>query len=510
MNKILYIFISRGFVVIASLVIQILFWIGLFSLFSDYSALIISLLGLLSLICVIYIIIQDIYTEHKIAWLIFLVIFPIAGGIFYVIFGRKKVNKKTKKLHNDILKQIEISNEIVPKISYEDKLVENHLFRQIRYLSSNANSKPYLNTFVKYLKIGEENFECLVEELKKAKKFIFLEYFIIEKGIMWDTIEKILIEKANENVDVRVLFDDLGCILTLPPDFIKNLNKKGIKCHSFNKLNTITNSNFNNRDHRKICVIDGNVGFTGGINLADEYINEKVKHGHWKDTGVMLKGEAVYSLTLMFLSMWSLETKTIENYLNYKTDYKETTDGIVQPYGDNPLDNNPVGETVYMNILNSAKDYVYITTPYLIISREMSISLKNAAKSGVDVRIVLPGIPDKKFVYFLSRSYYAPLIKAGVKIYEYTPGFVHSKMFLSDDETGVVGTINLDYRSLDLHYECGVIMYKSSCLKDIKEDFLDMFNKSEEVTLKTLKSKYRLNLFNFFFLGILRTFSPLF
>ncbi len=326
---------------------------------------------------------------------------------------------------------------------------------------------------------------------------------------MWNEIEKILIEKSESGVYVMLMYEYLCCLQTLPMSFAKRLKGHNIDCRAFNKFSNLFNSKFNNRDHRKICVIDGNIGFVGGVNLADEYINHVVKFGHWKDTAVSFKGEAVYNLTVMFLSMWSSMTEKVEDYTKYAPTKTYKSDGIIQPYSATPLDDAAVGENVYMFMLNCAKKYVYITTPYLIITREMMVSLMTAAKSGIDVRLMLPGVPDQKIIFFLSRSYYKELLKAGVKIYEYTPGFVHAKMFVCDDETAVVGTINLDYRSLALHYECGAFMYKSSVVAKIKEDFLQTQKECKEITLENHPYQGRLKFAKFVVLGILRTFSPL-
>lgn len=508
MKKIIGLFISRGFIVGLSIALQAGFWMLVFTVFEEYSNLLTGIMVLISFFCVLYIIIKDIYPEHKIAWIIFMFTFPIAGGMIYLLFGKHRVSKKTQKFYNQVEQNLMKSCKGVkePDLSI---LKVDHAFRQLNYLKNIAKAPAFEHTSVAYFSLGEEMLAAMVEELKKAEKFIFIESFIIEEGKMWGAIESILIEKAQKGVDVRILYDDMGCLLTLPLNFSKRLKAQGIDCRVFNKITHVINANFNNRDHRKICVIDGNVGFNGGINLADEYINQKVIFGHWKDTAVMLKGEAVYGLTTMFLSMWELQTGKIEDYSFYAPTRSESSDGIIQPFSDNPLDDDSVGESIYMSILNTAKDYVYITSPYLIITREMIVSLINAAKSGVDVRLILPGIPDKRFVQFLSRSYYTSLVKAGVKIYEYTPGFIHSKMFIADDNTAIVGTINLDYRSLDLHFECATMMYECSVIKNIKEDFLLTLEKSDEITDQVIQENNKFGIFKFIALGVLRTFSPL-
>ena len=349
----------------------------------------------------------------------------------------------------------------------------------------------------------------MVEELKKAKHYIFLEYFIIQEGKMWNTILDILRQKAAEGVDVRVIYDDMGCIMILPTGYDRTLEQMGIKCRIFNPFVPILSSRFNTRDHRKICVIDGNVGFTGGINLADEYINAYEKHGHWKDTSILLKGEAVFNLTVMFLSMWDyLDSTTGKTDYSryYPTVWDENAKGYVQPFADNPLDDEAVGETVYLNLINKAKRYVYITTPYLILSSEMLTALTSAAKCGVDVRIITPHIPDKWYVHAVSRSHYQPLIEAGVKIYEYTPGFIHAKTFVVDDDYAVVGTIHLDYRSLYLHFECAVWMYQTPSVAQVRDDFFKTQQISQEITLEECRS---LSFPRRLGRSVLRVFAPL-
>lgn len=506
MNKTINILISRGFIIIIGLILQITFFSLVFTVFKNHKELLIFLMSLLSIYLTLKIIISDIYPEHKIAWIIFMFIMPITGGMFYLLYGKITFSKKKINLYKRIidLKEKEINQLTLPNL---DEL--NEFQRQAQYLYDASGSPYFSNTSVKYLKLGEVMLEELLVELSKAKKFIFIESFIIEEGKMWGQIEEVLIKKAKEGVLIRVLFDDAGCLLTLPSNFVSRLKQQNINCVIFNKITSLNNAKFNNRDHRKIIVIDGNVGFNGGINLADEYINHVVKHGHWKDTAVMLKGEAVYGLTLLFLEMWMIETNELENISKYKPTISEKKDGIIQPFGDNPMDHESVGETIYMSILGQAQKYVYITSPYLIITSQMERALKNAAKAGVEVVICLPKHPDKKFVQFLSRSYYRSLLNSGVKIYEYTPGFIHSKMFITDDNKAIVGTINLDYRSLDLHYECGTFIANCSVIKDIKEDYLDIIKVSEEVTLNSPIIKKQLSFFQFIILAILKTFSPL-
>lgn len=444
----------------------------------------------LSIIIVFIIINNKSNPSYKIAWIVPVMIFPIFGGLFYLLYGGNKLSTREKL--KMVIQNIEMTNalkqddEIIKKIGDKSIYAKN----QSEYILNYAKCPVYNNTETTYFKIGEEKFEALLRELKKAEKFIFLEYFIIQEGKMFNSILKILEEKAKQGVDVRLIYDDVGCIVTLPHSYKNTLEAKGIKCRVFNPIKPFFTRRLNNRDHRKIVVIDGDVGFTGGINLADEYINEYEKHGYWKDAGIMLKGDAVWNLTVMFLSMWDYIDNKEEDYIKFKPSKNKyyNSKGYVQPFDDSPLINEPIGETVYLNLINKAKDYIYINTPYLIIDNEMATALKIAAKSGVDIKIVTPYIPDKKFVHAVTKSYYESFIKDGIEIYEFTPGFMHAKTFVVDDEYGVVGSINLDFRSLYLHYECGVWLYKTDSIKSMKDDYLETLKRCHKVTMEECKN----------------------
>ena len=367
----------------------------------------------LSIIIVFIIINNKSNPSYKIAWIVPVMIFPIFGGLFYLLYGGNKLSTREKL--KMVIQNIEMTNslkqddEIIKKIGDKSIYAKN----QSEYILNYAKCPVYNNTETTYFKIGEEKFEALLRELKKAEKFIFLEYFIIQEGKMFNSILEILEEKAKQGVDVRLIYDDVGCIVTLPHNYKNTLEAKGIKCRVFNPIKPFFTRRLNNRDHRKIVVIDGDVGFTGGINLADEYINEYEKHGYWKDAGIMLKGDAVWNLTVMFLSMWDYIDNKEEDYIKFKPSKNKyyNSKGYVQPFDDSPLINEPIGETVYLNLINKAKDYIYINTPYLIIDNEMATALKIAAKSGVDIKIVTPYIPDKKFVHAVTKSYYESFIK---------------------------------------------------------------------------------------------------
>lgn len=444
------------------------------------------------------------YSKHysyTLPWLIILLLFPLLGTLLLFILGQ---NKRKSKVLKNIIKSEAYAKKYLkqdPKIYEEIK--DNG---RLRYISDFAGYPVTKNNSVDYYSIGEEAFEVMLSELKKAKEFIFIEYFIINKGQMWNQILEILEQKVKENVLVRVIYDDAGCISTLPNNYKETLESKGIKCVVFNKLHPISGVIMNNRDHRKILVIDGVVAFSGGINISDEYININSPYGHWKDNGIKVEGPAVWSFTVLFLTIWNAFSKDDEDFQKfYRKPKMITTPGFVAPYGETPLDEEEMGEDIYMNIINQSNKYVYIFTPYLIIDTEMINALTLAAKRGVDVRIVIPGIPDKKLVYTLSESYVEVLVEAGVKIYKYSPGFVHAKVFVSDDSIATVGTINLDYRSLYLHFECGLYMEQTPCIKKIKEDLINTIEKSHEVTKKEATAKFWKSTWQ----AILRLFAPL-
>ncbi|MCF0147786.1 MAG: cardiolipin synthase [Clostridium sp.] len=464
----------------------------------------------ISIFSVIYILSTKDNPSYKLAWVIPVLLLPVFGGFFYLIFGSRRTTKKFRErminIYKETSKFLPQDEAVILGIKNEDKAFAN----QVKYLNNYAESPIYKNTITKYLSPGEKFFEELKRELKTAKKYIFMEYFIIQEGVMWNSILEILEEKVKEGVDVRIIYDDMGCLQTLPYKYYEKLREKGIKTLVFNPFVPFLSVIMNNRDHRKITIIDGHTAFTGGINLADEYINEVVRFGHWKDASIVLKGEAVWSLTIMFLQAWEFTCGEKNDYEKYrpKVNYVDefASDGYVQPYGDSPLDNENVGEFVYLNIINKAKDYIYINTPYLIVDNELVTALTLAAKSGVDVIIVTPHIEDKWYVHLVTRAYYPQLIEAGVKIYEYTPGFIHSKTFVSDDKVGVVGTINMDYRSLYLHFENGVLLYKTKSVMEIKEDFIETLKLCQRITIEDC---HKVKWSNKFITAILRVFSPL-
>lgn len=474
-NKFLHLIFSRLVITGILILIQVLFLIGFLLRISDYFIYAQALFFIFSILMVIYIINRNSNPTFKLPWVILIILFPIFGGILYWMFGKNHIQKRVQKFYRETKKLTKEDPEIRKKLKQENSLAAS----QSHYLYQYAHAPLYGHTETKYYPIGEVFYEDLLDALRSAKKFIFLEYFIIDFGVMWSSILDVLKEKVKEGIEVRVMYDDIGCVALLPKRYYKELESLGIKCVPFNRFIPIVSVIHNNRDHRKIAIIDGNIGFTGGINLADEYINQKEKYGHWKDTALRLRGEGVWNLTVLFLESWNKFRKTDTNCDKYRPTlfFKNADVGYVQPYGDTPLDEELVGQNVYLNLIEQAKSYIYINTPYLILDYEMLSALALAAKRGVDVRIVTPHIPDKWYIHIISQSYYETLIRSGIKIYEYQPGFLHAKSFLVDDELGTVGSINLDYRSLIHHYECGVWMYRTEALKAMKQDYLETLEK---------------------------------
>ena len=498
---------GRAFTTVLLLLIQIAVLYYSVLKYERYSAYYYFGFLIISVIVVFAIINEEINPMYKLAWIIPVVAVPIFGTITYLFVrfqpGPMLMRKKLDGLNKKMLPLLRQDEDVKKSLEMDNK----DAFNTARYLNATLNYPVYDNSDVEYFPVGEKMFRKMLLQLQKAENFIFLEYFIIEEGIMWDAILEILKKKARKGVEVRIMYDGTCCFKLLPHSYPKTLEKLGIKAKVFSPPVPILSMHQNNRDHRKIMVIDGKVAFTGGINLADEYINEVEKFGHWKDTGIMLKGEAVKTFTCMFLQMWNLNSKSPDT--SYERFIKKSSygkKGYVIPYGDSPLDKENTGEQVYFDIINQAKDYVYIMTPYLIVDNEMMMALKGAAKRGVDIRIILPHKPDKKFAFNLARSFYTELLSAGVKIYEYEPGFVHSKVFISDDEKAVVGTINLDYRSLFLHFECAVYMYRTECIADIRKDYDDTLLKCIPVTKEYY---YKLALGKRLAGRIMRLFAPL-
>lgn len=494
----------------ATLLIGTLVW------FREYFYWFYTVSTLLSIVVVVWLVNQESNPAFKIAWMIPILLLPVFGGLLYLLFGHARPSKLERTGLSHITEEMKRYLPQDPQVMEDLGAQSPDAVNQSRYLTRYAHCPIWKNTATTYFPTGEDKYAQLLEELKKARHFIFLEYFIVCPGVMWNAVLEILTEKAAQGVDVRLLYDDFGCIALLPGDYPHQMKKRNIRCKAFNPLRPFIDVRMNNRDHRKICVIDGHTGFTGGINFSDEYINVTHPYGQWKDTAVMLQGDAVWSLTVLFLTMWNTGGKNTEDFNPYRVErwmtpeisavIRKEQNGFVQPFTDSPLDGESVGETVYLNLISHARRYVYINTPYLIIDNEMITMLSIAAKSGVDIRITVPHIPDKKTIFHLTRSYYRRLIQAGVRIFEYTPGFIHAKSFVVDDAFGVVGSINMDYRSLYHHFECGAWMYGTSSIAHMKADYLSTLKVSQEVTLEDcLKVPLPVRVWR----GILRLFAPL-
>ena len=448
---------------------------------SDRSVFIYTASEVLAIITVIYIVNRRGNPSYKMAWIVFILAAPVFGITIFMLYGGRRVMPHLKRK----MRQCESNN--MPFLKFDADIIEDlkrddypH-FRQAEYLSRESGYPLYKNTSVEYLSPGEVFLPRFLEELEKAQKYIFLEFFIVAEGKMFSSIYEILRRKAAEGVDVRLLFDDFGSIKRQHKGFIERLRKNGIKVAVFNQIKPSFSIFMNNRNHRKIAVIDGDTAVTGGINLADEYINAESRFGYWMDCAVIMKGEAVSSFVVMFCNMWEFTTNHKLEIEKYLTDFSVEATGYVLPYCDDPLSDKTAGEGIYMKILNSAQEYVYIVSPYLIIDNTMTEAIKMAAKAGVDIRIITPHVPDKWYVHPVTQYNYLELLEAGVRIFEFSPGFIHSKIFVSDDKVATVGTVNMDYRSFSLHFECGVWFSSNWAVDDIKSHFDRLQSMSREI-----------------------------
>lgn len=490
------------------ILIQLVWFILFFTELAAYATWISVAFIFLSIMMMLYIVSKDENPSYKIGWIILICVLPLLGGMLYVFFGDKYPSRKMRARFD--AQASRFAPLLAPQPQAKGTL-SARTAGTAHYVEQSGGFPVYSNTALTYYSVGEEMYQAMLAELEKAEHFIFLEYFLImESSEMWQGILHILERKAAQGVDVRLIYDDFGSIALLPTGYYRQMEEKGIRCLAFNPVVPFLSLVMNNRDHRKILCIDGHTAFNGGVNLSDEYINVTHPHGHWKDTGVMLHGEAAWSFTVMFLRIWHAfrpSNEPLEQFAPHQWHPQPfSAQGCVQPFGDTPLDNEPMSENVYMDILSQAERYVYISTPYLAISNEMQTALTTAAKRGVDVRIVTPGTPDKPIVYQLTRSYYPALLRAGVKIYEYTPGFIHAKSYLCDDHIGVVGTINMDYRSLYLHFECGTLIYDAPVLYEIRRDYEHVFDQSRRLSEEDCRHGVLGRVVN----SILRVFAPLF
>ncbi|MCI8936959.1 MAG: cardiolipin synthase [Lachnospiraceae bacterium] len=480
---------SRFGLILLLLMVQVLALFLIFRWFEGFLPHIFGGAVALTFVMVVYLLNSTMNPTAKITWLIVIMLLPVFGVLLYIYtqsdIGHRALKRRINEIIADTKENLRQDEEVMGRLTKENRSVAS----LAHYMQRSGAHPVFDKTEVTYFPLGEDKFEEMLRQLLAAQHFIFMEYFIVDEGLMWGSVLEILAQKAAAGVDVRLMYDGACEFALLPHDYPKRLEKLGIKCKMFAPVSPFVSTHYNYRDHRKILVIDGHTAFNGGVNLADEYINQTVRFGHWKDTAVMLKGEAAKTFTLMFLQMWQIDEGRDESihFLSYPVSPKKEAEGFVIPYGDCPLDNDKLGERVYMDILNRSLEYVHIMSPYLILDGEMETALKFAAERGVEVILILPGIPDKKIPYALAKTHYASLLDSGVKIYEYTPGFVHAKVFVSDAKEAVVGTINLDYRSLYHHFECATYLYGTECIHEIEADFQETLVKCRQVSMEMVR-----------------------
>ena len=502
---------SRTMITFILLLVQIVYLVGILFRLGSYSSYVLLASSILGALLVILIISSNGRAEFEFVWVITICVLPVFGVLLYLFvllnpggIGLEKLLKR---------RILETQDYLATTPAVQEKLngSKKEISQIAAYLQNTGGFPAYQNTALTYYPLGEDKYQDLLLELKKAEKFIFIEYFIIDEGIVWDSILEILKEKAEQGVEVRVMYDGTCTVALLPYNYPKKLKSYGIKAKVFAPIKPLLSTHQNFRDHRKILVIDGKTAFTGGVNLADEYMNLRELYGHWKDTAIKLTGDAVRTLTVLFLRNWNMSERGTENYEAYlneplaKKD-KQHADGFVIPYGDEPTNHEDIAEDVYRYLINGAKDYVHIMSPYFIVDSEMLSAITFAAKRGVDVKLLLPHIPDKKIPFMMAHTYYRTLLAAGVEIYEYTPGFVHAKVMVSDDRKAVVGTINMDYRSLYHHFECGVLMYKHPVIEEIEQDYENTLKISQQITLADYE---KISLLSRFMGRVFRLFEPL-
>lgn len=512
-RKLLSFFTSRFFLLALFLSLQLIliaiFFAGLISTTYGYYYLIVA--WAINIPFLIFIINSKSVDTYKLAWMLVVAIIPIGGILYYLLFANKRSTKRQKKKVNKYNKIISKNISDLHDLFYF-KSIDLDAYELARAIYKKDKMQPYRNTKTQYFNYGQYAMRKILEDLNKAQKYIFIEYFIIQEGEFWNSILNILIQKQKEGLEIRVLYDDFGCMQKLPYKYYKKLNNLNIQCKVFNRYKPFLNVKMNSRDHRKILIIDGKVSYTGGINLADEYINKEKRFGDWRDNCIRIEGEATFGLLLLFLTNWDNINKIEEDFNKYKFNFKNNKiinndDSYVLPYGDIPFDYESISEQVYLNIINNSAKYCYISSPYLILTESLKTALINAKRRGVDVRIVIPGIPDKKLTYQITKSYANNLVLNQVKVYFYTPGFNHAKTFISDDKFATVGTINLDLRSMFLHFENNVLLYNQKSILEIKTDFEDMFKKS---SLYDYKKASNISLARKFYWGLLRCISSMF
>ena len=477
-----------GFIALLML-LQIALLLVLYFWINDYFRWFTGVEWIFSIGVTIYLLSTPMDPSAKLTWLFFILSFPIPATIMLWFTKNDVGHRRIKNRVDQLISETSDALPQSPGILDDERVRKSGLTELSRYINNSGCFPVYRNTSVRYFPEGQKYYDALTRELKKAEKYIYMEYFIVDEGYMWGSIMKILSEKASQGVDVRLMYDGMCEISNVTSDYSRRLCGIGIKSKPFSPIRPFISTYYNYRDHRKILVIDGKTAFNGGINLADEYINKKDRFGHWKDAAVMLRGEAVQSFTLMFLQMWNLDEKSPSWDQALVSTTPEKAEGFVMPYSDSPLDGEKVGENVYIDILYRAEKYVHIMTPYLILDNELQTAIEYASKRGIDVSIILPGIPDKLPAFALARSHYKRLTGSGVNIYEYTPGFIHSKVFVSDDKKAVVGTINLDYRSLYHHFECATYMLETDCIDSIEADFSETLKSCRRITPETIKKE---------------------
>jgi len=464
----------------------------------------------ISLIMTMVVLSRDENPAYKIGWILIFMLLPLYGGVYYILFGNKRFSNRISlkresfiRLYRDGMRNLPSADpQPMKELGHDDPL----LYREAHYINAISEFPVVRHTKATYYPLGDEWLPAMLEGLRSARRFILMEFFIIDPGEVWNEVLSILDQKQKDGVEVRLMYDDVGSIKFLPNHYDRMLRKHGFKVATFNPLKPHLNSRMNSRDHRKVLVIDGNVAFTGGVNLADEYVNRKILYGHWKDTAVRLEGAAVANLTMMFFQLWCYTCAEKLDFSEFMPDHSMESDGFIQPFGDNPLDDQNVAENVYLQAIGMSRRYVWITTPYLALDNEMITALRLAAQSGVDVRIIVPHIPDKWYAFAVTRSYYRALLEGGVRIYEYTPGFIHAKTIITDDEFAIIGTINMDYRAFYLNFENGVAFYHSSIIKDVRKDLERTFALSHSVTLEEAT---QISLPRRLFRALFRLFSPL-
>lgn len=513
MRKLLKLMFSQITIVSFLLILQLLAMAASLMRISEYFVYFNIFLRLVSIVTVVIIINRHSNPSYKLAWVVPILMFPLFGGLFYLFITGQMHTKyyffKLGEMEKSINRRYRQDSEVLGEIA--EKFPERET--TVRYINNVSGMNAYRCTSAEYFPLGEDMHRSILKELEGASRYIFIEFFIIKEGIMWDSILEILKRKAAEGVDVRVMYDGMGSMTLLPKSYPKTLESYGIKCRVFSPFTPFLSALQNNRDHRKILVIDGKVAYTGGVNLSDEYINVDYPYGHWKDMSVMVKGEAAFSFARMFLHLWWHNSRTEENIKDFEPHFSadeiapdNSCSGYVMPYADTPQDKYQTGEYIYLDIINKAKKYIYITTPYLILDHEMTLALINASYSGVDVKIICPLVADHWYARAVAYSYYKELLDAGIELYEYTPGFIHGKTFCCDGDIAVVGSINLDYRSLYLHFECAAWFLDSPIVSAVRDDFLETLEKSQSITLESCTKMHPLRkILN----ALLRLFAPL-